>query len=290
MAKMRTKIWVGVGAFVVAGSGTVAAAVKLPGGDGATAPATVARAATVLAQHDHATTPDSPMPMPAEAGEAGESGASQNLPPDLAFSVRIGLIRGHLGVGDELVQQKEWLAALPHFLHPSEEIYGDIKDVLKDYDLKPFDGALKTLADAVKAKNSDDYARAVKAVDQALFAAETAVLKKQQAPADFSAETAIELMKTATGEYAQAIEGTRIAKPVEYQDARGFIWQADRMLARSAAALEKKDAEAFKKVRDGVAALKKVFPTPVPPRDAVKDADTVKADVSRIEVDCGPLL
>ena len=37
-----------------------------------------------------------------------------------------------------------------------------------------------------------------------------------------------------------AIVGGRIAKPVEYQDARGFIWQADRMIGSVAEDLNKK--------------------------------------------------
>ena len=49
-------------------------------------------------------------------------------------------------------QQQQWNAALPHFLHPTEEIYGDIQGELAGYNVPPFDGALKALAQVVKGR------------------------------------------------------------------------------------------------------------------------------------------
>jgi hypothetical protein len=46
-------------------------------------------------------------------------------------------------------------------------------------------------------------------------------------------------VKTAAGEYENAIVGGRIAKPVEYQDARGFILEAERMLTFPCASIPK---------------------------------------------------
>ena len=97
-----------------------------------------------------------------EGGEGGEEGGAKGakLPPDLDFALKIAQIRGHLLVGDELVQQGQWAAALPHFLHPGEELYGPIRGRLKDYNTPQFATALKLLATTVKQKKAgDDYAR-----------------------------------------------------------------------------------------------------------------------------------
>ena len=152
--KSKSKIWLGVGAFVVAGTGAISAGVPSAGMPVmgarehrfATDTAIARGAGIMVAQHaeDH----------PSADGEGGESSAIANLPPDLAFGVRIALLRGHLLVGDELVKQQQWNAALPHFLHPTEEIYGDIKGQLAEYKAPPFDAALKTLADVVKARRA----------------------------------------------------------------------------------------------------------------------------------------
>jgi hypothetical protein len=291
---MRTKrkIWLGVGAFVVvgtsaAGSGATLAA-EAPSGvsiSGMASDAAVRSAGrsggTVIAQHaDHG----------GEAGEGGEKGVA-NLPPELAFAVRIALLRGHLLAGDELVKQQQWNAALPHFLHPTEEIYGDIKDQLADYKVPPFEASLKALSNVVKAKKGgSDYAKALKSVDDALAAADAGMRAKQANWPGFVVEAAVEALKAAAGEYQQAIVAGRIAKPVEYQDARGFIWQADRMIESVATDLQTKDAAALAAMRTGLVELKKAFPSAMPPRTPVKDPGALLSDVSRVELAAGKLM
>ena len=288
--KTKSKVWLGVGAFVVVGTSAAGGAALLAGGNPAgpqaqIAPATdqagMAAAATIVAQHaDHGK----------DAGEGGETKDLANLPPDLAFAVRIALLRGHLTIGDELVRQQQWNAALPHFLHPTEEIYGDIKDQLADYNVPPFDASLKALAAVVKAKKSNGYAQALKSVNDALAAADAGLRAKQANWPGFAVEAAIETLKAAANEYQQAIVGGRIAKPVEYQDARGFIWQADSMIASVATELRKTDGAALSEMIAGLMELKKAFPSPMPPRAPVKDHAAVLGDVSRIELAAGKLM
>ena len=293
--RTKSKIWLGVGAFVVVGSGATGdglLAETVPGSGALHAPATetaiplIHSGPITVAQHaDH---PE----QKKEAGEGNEAKGLANLPPELAFAVKIALIRGHLLVGDELVKQQQWNAALPHFLHPGEEIYGDIKGDLADYKVPPFDAALKALADAVKArKGGNEYTKALKTVNDALTAADAGMKAKQEANwPGFVVEAAVETLKTATGEYQQAIVNGRIAKPVEYQDARGFIWQGDRMIESVAPELQKKDAAAFNQVRAGLAELRKAFPSALPPKTPVKDHAAVLGDVARIELAAGKLM
>ena len=114
---------------------------------------------------------------------------------------------------------------------------------------------------------------------------------KQQANwPGFVVATAVEALKTAANEYQQAIVGGRIAKPVEYQDARGFIWQADRMIVSVSAHLQTKDATALREVRAGLVQLQQAFPSAMPPHAPVKDVGAVLGDVSRIELAAGKLM
>jgi hypothetical protein len=289
--KTKSKIWLGVGAFVVVGTGATGAtgmlaaqaAFGLSARPDLPIDAAIASAVrTVVAQHaGH--DPD--------AGEGGEAKDLSRLPPGLAFAARIALLRGHLLVGDELVKQQQWNAALPHFLHPTEEIYGDIKGELAEYKVPPFDAALKALSDVVKAKKGgNDYAKAVKPVNDTLAAADAGMKAKQADWPGFVVEAAVEALKAAAGEYQQAIVGGRIAKPVEYQDARGFVLQAERMIESVAAELQTKNGPALGEMRAGMAELKKAFPSPMPPRTPVKDHATVLGDVSRIELAAGKLM
>ena len=205
--------------------------------------------------------------------------------------MRVALLRGHLLVGDELIKQQQWNAALPHFLHPTEELYGDIQGELAGYNVPPFDGPLKALAQVVKGrKGGADYAKSLKAVNDALAAADAGMKARQSNWSGFVVEAAVEALKAASGEYQQAIVGGRIAKPVEYQDARGFVWEAERMIESVAADLQKQNAPALREVRAGMAELKLAFPSPMPPRTPVKDHATVLGDVSRIELAAGKLM
>ena len=288
--KTRSKIWLGVGAFVIAGANPSAA--EAPALDPLAKAASVSDLALTRAlipmqvaaakKHKHGD----------ESGEGGEEGGAKGakLPPDLDFALKIAQIRGHLVVGDELVKAGQWAAALPHFLHPSEEIYGGIRGRLKDYNAPQFATALKLLVTTVKSKkDGEDYAKAWKAVEDGLGAADAGVKGKQKGDG-FVVESALELLKSATGEYQQAIVKGRIAKPVEYQDARGYVWQAEKMIESVAPALEKKDAEALKHVRDALADLKKAWPSAMAPKTPVKDYAAVLSDVSRIELSAGKLM
>ncbi|MDO9412334.1 MAG: hypothetical protein Q7T81_07140 [Pseudolabrys sp.] len=295
--KKKTKIWLGVGAFVVAGGSTAipawstADARALPDfSDASTRCAPAAPANYVFAQAAAPHGAGHPAAQGGEGGEGGEGGAT-NLPPDLTFYRTIALIRGHLLIGDELVSQKQWVAAYPHFMHPTEELYDLIKDTVKDYNVKPFDKALKSLAQAVKAKDSKKYAASLKAVQAALASADAGVKPKQAANWDsFSFAAALEALKVATAEYTAAFKDGKLVNPVEYQDARGFIFHADAMIAAVAPGLEKKNADALKKIRADIADLKLAFPTAMPPKAPIKDAATVSSTVSRIELAAGPLL
>jgi hypothetical protein len=288
--KTKTKIWLGVGAFVVAGVNAANAEAPALGRPVSESVSGIALTRAL----------SSPIRLAAakkrqggEGGEGGEEGGAKTvkLPPDLDFALKIAQIRGHLLVGDELVKQAQWAAALPHFLHPGEELYGPIRGRLKDYNTPQFATALKLLATAVKAKKGgDDYANALKAVEEALAAADAGLKAKQQNWDSFQVETALELLKSATHEYEEAIVKGRIAKPVEYQDARGFVWQSEKMIEAVAPALEKKNADALKLVRAGYAELKKAWPDAMAPKMPAKDYAAVLSDVSRIELSVGKLM
>ena len=293
MRKTR-KVWIGIGAFVVAGAGSTPMAGATttnitqsfrPEFSADSSASRLSADSFILAQHaEHD-----------DAGAGGEEGGEMGvaaLPPAVAFSVRIALMRGHLFVGNELVEQTQWNAALPHFLHPSEEIYDDLMVQLPEYKVAPFEDKLDKLADVVKAKKGGaDYAKARADVDASLASAEAAI-KQQRGDnwASFSVETAVELLRVAGGEYSAAIENGRIAKPVEYQDARGFIWTAEKMIEAVAPELEKKDSAALARMRAGFVDLKKAFPQPVPPKEPIIDAAGLLGDISKIELASGRLM
>jgi hypothetical protein len=298
----RKKIWVSLGTAVLAASPAAGAAAPV-GGKADAAVAAQARHDDLLilaqakghgdegmkghggdavkAQQDTAVS---------GGGEGDEGGGSGNaLPAPLRLYRGIELIRGHLLIGNELVEAGRWAEAMPHFLHPGEEIYGGIRDDLKTYNIAPFQAALKALAQTVKAKNKEAYGRARAAVEERMAAAETSVRGKEANIPTFTLETILEVLQQAAEEYEGAFKDGRLANIVEYQDARGFIYESDRLFGTVAEALSARNADAVKTIRTQLAELKDVFPTAMPPQAAVKDPGQVLSSVSRIELQLGNL-
>jgi hypothetical protein len=215
------------------------------------------------------------------------------LPQDLAFARFIGLIRGHLLTGDELVSQRQWDAASRHFGFPREEIYGIIRDDLRSYKTPPFDDALKALVRTVKAHNAKQYQKARAKVEEALVAADAGLRAKAPNWPRFVVAVAVEVLKTAPDEYDDAV-GTgrnlgRIVHPIGYQTARGFILQADRMFESVVGDFAGDNAAVLSDIRTGFAQLKQAFVSVNAPKLVAIDNAAVLSVVSKIELAAGKL-
>ena len=206
------------------------------------------------------------------------------LPPDVAFGRFIGLIRGHLLTGDELVKQRDWDVAHQHFMFPLEEIYGVIREDLPGYNTPPFDGALKALARTVLAHNAKQYPKALERVENALAAADAGLKARQPDWPRFTVETAVAVLKTAPEEFADAVAKDRIVHPVGYRTARGFILEADRMVESVAGDLEAKNPDALREMREALAQLKQAFAAVTAPKRPPIEETAMLAIVSRAEL------
>lgn len=266
MARLSRKLWTGAGLFSLVGVAALDPA--------------IAQHSTT---HGAASPPAKKDAEPINAGgmakaASGETYLTDGGPRDTRIRIYrdIALMRGHILVGSELVEADRWDDALPHFLHPTEELYGAMERYIKLHKVTPFDKQLKMLAQAVKAKNKPAFRQAAKVVDARLTNALNTFRRFMtvQPFSSYTMRTVAEMMIVAKGEYAQAIEDGRIAKPVEYQDSRGFVWYAEKLIDSQAGALAKIDAARLAEVRERLAGLKAAWPTAVPPeRPVVSVAD-----------------
>ncbi len=268
MAKLTRKLWVGIGAATLAG-------------------APVAGGAMAQDAHKSHTAGQPPAPgaaaTPAEGGEAylTDGGPTD---PRIRFYRDIALMRGHILVGGQLIELGLWDEALPHFLHPTEELYGGLEKYIQLHSMRPFRRELQALAQAVKAKRKGAYDQALGVVDQRLQAA-LGVAKRFMNPLrGFTARSAAETLKVALGEYEQSIENGRFAKPVEYQDSRGFVWEAERMIEAAAPELARADAASLARIRGALAKLKAAWPAPMPPDAPILQPGEMSALISDIEL------
>jgi len=269
MAKLTRKLWVGIGAATLAGT-------PIAGG--------------AMAQDAHKGHKAAPAPAaPAAAtnpAEGGEAYLTDGGPRDtrIRFYRDIALMRGHLLVGGQLIGLGLWDEALPHFLHPTEELYGVMEKYIKLHNMRPFRTELQALAQTVKAKRKGAYEQALKVVDQRLAAALAIAQKFMNPLPGFTVRSAAETLKVALSEYETSIEAGRFAKPVEYQDSRGFVWEAERMIESAAPELTKADADAFARIRTSLAKLKAAWPAPMPPDAPLMAPGVMSAIISDIEL------
>jgi len=208
---------------------------------------------------------------------------------DLAFGRFIALIRGHLLTGEELVKRRDWSEAYPHFTYPTEEIYGVIRDELRAYNTPPFEGALKALARAVKARNAKEYANASGKMNDALAKADAGLKTKVSNWPRFEVAVAVEVLETALEEYDEAIADGRIVHGVGYRTARGFVLQADRMIEDNDPVLAAENATALAEMRAGIARIKPAFASLNAPAQPTIDDAAFLGAISQIRAAAGKI-
>lgn len=223
-------------------------------------------------------TPD--VPSETQVTETVKNGETQ----DLDYMTKLGLMKGHMVVGKELLDLNEPEQAEPHIGHPVEEIYADIEEQLEKRNVKEFKTGLDDLHNLVKAKPNDpeiatNFASSMKAIDDAIAAVPE---DKRNSPA-FILQTINGLLDTANSEYGAAIAKNKIVEDIEYQDSRGFVLYAQDLYARISGQMAKEYPQADKEIKTVMTDLIKAWPAPIAPEQPVKSPDEVAKLVQNIQ-------
>ncbi|MEH2258962.1 ComEA family DNA-binding protein [Nostoc sp.] len=203
---------------------------------------------------------------------------------DVDYMSKLGLMKGHLLVAQELLDQNQPKQAEPHIGHPVEEIYVDVEDQLNERKVKEFKTTLVSLQDLVKSspKNSKvktNFTSSMQAVDSAIATLPDA----QRSKPGFVLQVINELLDSANSEYGAAIANGKVTAPIEYQDSRGFVVYANELYKGISSQVAQADPEAHKAIDTSFAELIKVWPAAIPPAQAVKIPNDVTKLVKTIE-------
>ncbi|MFN6516447.1 MAG: ComEA family DNA-binding protein [Nostoc sp. CreGUA01] len=203
---------------------------------------------------------------------------------DVDYMSKLGLMKGHLLVAKELLDQNQPKQAEPHIGHPVEEIYVDVEDQLNERKVKEFKTSLVSLQDLVKSSPKDskvqtNFTSSVAAVDGAIAALPAA----ERAKPGFVLQVINELLDAANSEYGAAIANGKISAAIEYQDSRGFVVYANELYKGISSQVAQQDAEADKAINTSFAELITVWPTAIPPAKPVKTPEDVTKLVKTIE-------
>jgi hypothetical protein len=207
---------------------------------------------------------------------------------DVDYMTKLGLMKGHLIVAKELLDQNQSKQAEPHIGHPVEEIYVDVEDQLNERKVKEFKTTLVKFQDVIKyaiksnpkgSKIETDFASSMQAIDGAI----AALPETQRSKTGFVLQVINELLDSANSEYGAAIANGKISAAIEYQDSRGFVIYANELYKGISSQMSKDFPEAHKGIETNMTELVKVWPSAIPPAAPVKTPDDVTKLVKTIE-------
>jgi hypothetical protein len=210
--------------------------------------------------HQHLST------LMAEGGEGGEAGPATAVSDEEALVV-LAQMQGHLLVAQELLGQQQFSAAEPHVGHPIDELYGALDPALQSRQIPGFLPTLDELRQQVRLNPQAPATRTKLAEAQQAISAAAQVMRGFGTAATASAVVK-QLAQTAVQEYEAAIAGDRVVEVIEYQDARGFLLEAQRLLS-TAMASQPASAQRLGELQQTITAMLRAAPTAVPPGKAL---------------------
>ncbi len=203
---------------------------------------------------------------------------------DVDYMTKLGLMKGHLLVAKELLDQNQPKQAEPHIGHPVEEIYGDLEGQLQQRNVKEFKSTLNGLHELVKNKPQDpkintSFTSAMTAVDNAI----AVIPEAQRNQPEFVLGVINGLLDTAKEEYEAAIANDKIVENIEYQDSRGFVIYAQNLYKNIASKVKTTHPEAEKAITSSMSELLTAWPSAIPPSAPVKTPAEVNKLVLKIQ-------
>jgi hypothetical protein len=172
-----------------------------------------------------------------EGGERGEAGHAAAVQSNREVLVVLAQMQGHLLVAEELLSQRQFLAAEPHVGHPVDELYGALGPALQRRGISPFLPTLEALRQQVRLNpNSPETALKLAKAQQGVAAVSRAVNHEAPTPAVVVVAVVRQLGEITVSEYAAAVAGDQVVEVIEYQKASGVLLEAQRLLAQANAA------------------------------------------------------
>ncbi|MEQ8385455.1 MAG: hypothetical protein RH949_24145 [Coleofasciculus sp. A1-SPW-01] len=205
-------------------------------------------------------------------------------PQDIDYMTTLGLMKGHLLIAKELLDQGKPDQAEPHIGHPIEELYADVETQLSQRNVEDFKPTLNILHDFVKSKPNapeinTEYKAAMQGIDQAI---EALPISERQSP-DFILRVISQMLSTVEEEYNAAIANDKIVETIEYQDSRGFILYANTLYQDIAEQVSQEHPDAAQTLESSLNELQNAVPSATPPATPVMTPEEVSTLIQTIQ-------
>ena len=283
----RSKIWVGIGAFVLTGAGTSATVPAAPevGLDRA-ADAQAETAPAPRPVHHWVFAQAKPGGEGGEGGEAGIDPEAADRDP-VAYGVALEVIAAHYYAGLAAYESGQKEAGAEMFAHGHSEVYAAMADVFEKRGVRTLGEKLeKAVATASGAASVKAVRKDVAAVLAALEEASKSGPASPGDPVATKAKVMAEMLDRAAAQYALAVKGKEYEP---YLDGYGFLASARAGGKDVLPWLKKKNAKQAADFQAALALGAKAYPGIKRPRRPAVDpgkflaaASAVKFDASRL--------
>ncbi|MDZ8069655.1 MAG: hypothetical protein RMY64_29285 [Nostoc sp. DedQUE08] len=202
---------------------------------------------------------------------------------NVSYMRALGLMRGHLIVGKELLDQGTPDQAESHLGHPVNELYHEVEEPLKSNGVPQFKESLEKLYDIAKYQPASpqvktNYDDSIMGINKALQALPKGNLQSPK----FVLQVIHEMLKVLEVEYKSGIVKGKISERIEYQDSRGFVICASEFYSNIASQVNQKSSNIHNAINTGLKEIKEVFPSVNPPERPLKTPEQVSELVRMI--------
>jgi hypothetical protein len=227
----------------------------------------------------------------AEGGEGGEGGEGCEAHHQPAVNSTVDLLvvlaqmQGHLLVAQDLLGMKEFQAAEPHVGHPIDELYGAIAPALAERGIPPFLSTLEALRQQVRLDPGASSTLAKLQQAQARIGSVERALQAAAGGNGTAPEVVQGLVQSAVSEYEGAVAQGQIVEVIEYQDARGFLKQAQQILQQARQQAQQqpgRDPSRLVAMAQVITTMLEAFPSVLPPKRALQSPEALKALAGRL--------
>jgi len=263
--KKTTKIWVGLGAFMIAGGGgaamTPANSAALDAGSPVLANPALPRTAyskpTLLSSGANIVLAQAQGGEGEGGGEGGIDVAAADKDP-VQYTVALQVIAAHYYAGFAAYEAKETEAGAQMFAHGLAEIYVEMEDIFKRRGVTALGTALQEAVDAAAAKKPVAEVRKLyQNVLAQVKAAEAKAPESPEPPLAIKAKVIADLLNRAAAQYA-ASQNDKALEP--YLDGLGFAVAAEKEAAAVLPALRKSDKKKADTIKAALDLAKTAYP------------------------------
>lgn len=219
-----------------------------------------------------------------DAGELAE------LDSDVAFALRLHLLRGHMVAAKVLASQDRFKEAAAHTAHALLVSLPPLEPELARRGLPSMREELVAVNAAATAETGQvGLLKAMRPAELEIWKDYDTIPEQRRQSVSFNLSLALLLFKEAAQQYEAAWQGVHLTHLHQFQNGYGFLLEARWLLARSLPTLRKQDVKVATTIEDAYLRLREAWPSIDPPPKPVMPYSTINGLVAAIEINANRL-